>query len=222
MTGKSLLHAARQAGLEISLLTDGALRVDGPVGVRDVFRDKIRAHKQELIDAIQDETQQRKERERRLREAIRQLVRECQWLDHLERCSACTAGRPGCASGSRLWEDCGDGIERPDPPTDPEMWERGAKLLAALWAAGFRLQIVKNGGEYGLNLIREAHSTPALLERYCRDHRAAIAVLVHVCQQLGIDPLQWHTAVDYFGKVIVTCFGPEMAHRGPGEADKAK
>ncbi len=76
MTARELLDELRQAGLSISLTAEG-LRVDGPAAIREVFRERIRAHKQELIDAIRKEEWERDEYQRRMSLArLKEVVRE--------------------------------------------------------------------------------------------------------------------------------------------------
>lgn len=53
MNAIPLLHELQQAGLTLSVTAEG-LRVDGPADVRGAFRERIRAHKQELIAELRE------------------------------------------------------------------------------------------------------------------------------------------------------------------------
>ena len=200
MTARALLEELRQAGLSISVTAEG-LRVDGPAAVREAFREKIRTHKQELIDAIHDEARQLKDRERRLKVAkIRELARESLWRTHLERCRDCKPARPNCPNGKRLWQDYQDAIrgfiratQIPSLPIDADLWERGKRLLYALWDAGYALRLVPSTRPAGWTIVPIGEATPSgdLLKLFDENHDAAVALLLEACRTAQCRPEDW-------------------------------
>ena len=157
-----------------------------------------------LDEAARDICRQAKDRERRLKVAkIREIVRERWWMAHLEQCQDCKPARPNCPNGKRLWQDYQDAIrgfiratQIPSLPIDADLWERGKRLLYALWDAGYRLEIIRTGDRYTIIPSGAIHPSAALLEHFDRDHDAAVTVLVETCRRAGIDPTEWHRVAE--------------------------